>query len=126
MEKVIKIKTIGKYNGHSFKPNGAVDLKFKFSYEELTNYYMKLPLLRSENTSVKAKIEDEPVMDLGTFMFRGFNMDHDGEGTISFNSQYDNVEPDNLNSLVASKDKMIKLMFKATVEVDEEEEEDGE
>lgn len=116
MAKTIKIKTIGKYNGHSFKPNGAVELKLKFSYEELINYYMKLPLLRSENTTVYAKIEDGETKNLGSFMFKHFSMDHDGEGAITFNSLYDHVEADELNGLVPEKDKLIKFLFKAEVE----------
>lgn len=126
MEKVVKIKTICKYNGHSFKPNGAVELKIKLSYEELVNYYMNLPLLRSENTTLVAKVEDGEANKLGVFMFKAYSMDHDGEGTITFNSLYDHVEPDNLNELVQHKDKLIKLLMKATVEVDDEEEEEVE
>jgi hypothetical protein len=124
MAKAIKIKTIGKYNGHSFKNNGAVDLKLKFGYDELIHYYMQLPLLRSENTRVLAKVEDGEPFNLGTFMFRSYSMDHDGEGTITFGSIYDSVEADNLNALVADKDKMVQFMFKAEVE-DVEEDEEG-
>jgi hypothetical protein len=123
-KKMIKIKSMGKYNGHSFGANGAVTLKLKFSYEELTNYYIKLPLLRSENTAAYAKIEDGDILSLGTFMFKNYAMDHDGEGTITFGSLYDHVEAENLNALVADKEKLIKFLFKAEVEDEESEEEE--
>jgi hypothetical protein len=118
----LKIRTIGKYNGHSFKPNGSVDFGIKLSYEELVNYYMKLPLLRSANTEVVARIGDEEPFSLGTFMLHSYSMDRDGEGTIKFNSLYDHVEPDGLNALVSEKDSLIKFLFKAEIEDVEEEE----
>lgn len=126
-KEAIKIRAIGKYFGHSFKQNGAVELKMKFGYEELGNYYLRLPLLRSENTSIVAKIEDSDPMTLGVFMLKSYSMDHDGEGTITFNSLFDHVEAGNMNELVSNKDKLIKFMFKADIEVDsDDDEEDSE
>jgi hypothetical protein len=123
-KETLRIKAVGKYYGHSFKQNGAVELKLKFGYEELPNYYMKLPFLRSENTTIVSKVEDGAAMELGTFMLKSYSMDHDGEGTVTFSSLYDHVEPENLNELVANKDKLVKIMFKADIEVEQDEEED--
>ena len=119
----VKIKTIGKYNGHSFKPNGAVELKFKFSYDELINYYYKLPLLRSVDIKIATKVEDKESKDLGTFNLKSFRMDLDGEGQTTFNSQYSFVESKNLNELVEDKNALIKILMKAEVE-DENEQDD--
>ena len=122
MSKTIKIKTIGRYNGHSFKPTGAVELKLKMSYDELIDYYYQLPLLRSVDTTIITKVEAEPAQQLGTFMLKSFMMDHDGEGTVTFNSQYDFVEANALNDLVGKKDSIIKLLFRAEIEEENTEE----
>lgn len=124
MSQEIKLKFVGKYNGHSFKPNGTVDLKLKMGYDELVNYYFKLPLLRSVDIKIMAKIEGGKAMPLGTFMLKSYNMDHDGEGTISLNSQFDYIEPESLNELVSNKDTLVQILFKATIEDEEEEAED--
>ena len=117
----VKFKAVGKYDGHTVKPNGAIDLRLKFSYDELLNYYVKLPLLRSVDTKLFAKVKGQEPVKLGTFMLKSYTMDHDGEGKISFNSQFDYVEMDNINALVADKDALICFLFKAVVELENEE-----
>jgi hypothetical protein len=116
-EQIIKFKAIGDYNGHSVKTNKAVDLGFKFPYDEMTNY-IKLIQLLNENVEIAVKMGDEKPMKLGTFMIKNIGIDHDGQGTVKFNSQLDFVEADALNKLVGER---FNIMFKAVIDVEGEE-----
>lgn len=113
MAKEIKVKSVAKYNGHSFKQNKAVDLSVRFEYSELPNY-VKLIQLLNENIIIKVKQSDKPVKKLGTFMLKEIKIDHDGEGIVKFNSMLDYVEADEINALVG--DGLFKIMFEAQTE----------
>lgn len=119
-QKVVKIKSLCKYNGHNIKANSSVDLNLKFSYDELTNYIKLLSLL-NENIEIAVKIEEDEVQILGVFMLKELKVDHDGESVIKFNSMIDHIEADILNTLVG---KMFKIMFKANIEIEDDGEED--
>lgn len=117
--KKVVIKTIGKYAGHSIKANKSIDLTLKMGYDELPNY-IKLIQLLNENINIVVKVGDEKPKELGMYMIKSIGIDHDGEGTIKFNSSLDYVEPDNLNGLAGE---ILKIAFKANVEVESEDEE---
>jgi hypothetical protein len=119
-QKVVKFKSVCKYNGHNIKANSSVDLNLKFAYDELTNYIKLLSLL-NENIDVSVKIEDDAVQMLGVFMLKELKVDHDGESIVKFNSMIDHVEADMLNTLVG---KTFRVMFKANVEAEDEGDED--
>lgn len=118
MEKVIKIKAIGDYAGHSIKTNKAVDLTIKFPYDEMVNY-IKLIQLLNENVDVAVKIGDNKPAKIGSFMIKSIGIDHDGQGTIKFNSQLDYIEANTINTLVGER---FTVLFKAEVDVESEEE----
>ena len=124
MAKELKTRSLAKYNGHSIKTNKAVDLGFRFSYEELPNY-IKLIQFLNENVTVVIKQGDNKPQNLGTFMVKEIKIDHDGEGQVKFNSMIDYIEPDELNTLVGSD--IFKVIFKAvSEEIDDEVEDDDE
>lgn len=116
-KEVIKLKTIGTYNGHNIKANKSVDLSLKMKYSELTNYIQLVQLL-NENVAIMAKIGEEKAQKLGMFMIKEIRIDHDGEGIVKFNSTLDYVEADNLNGLAGE---ILKLMFQAEVELEDSE-----
>ena len=119
-EKIVKIKTLGKYNGHNITNNKAVNLTLIFAYDELPNYIQLIQLL-NENVDIAAKIGDDKAMRLGSFMIKEIKVDHDGQGIIKFNSLMDAVEADSLNHLVGE---TFQVMFKAEVELEEDEEDE--
>ena len=120
--KIVKIKSIAKYNGHNFKANKSVDLNFLFNYDELVNYIQLVQLL-NENTDIIVKIEDKKPIKLGSFMINQISIDHDGQAKIRFNSLLDYVEADSINELVGE---TFQIILKAAVEDAEEDDEDEE
>jgi len=113
----IKVKAVGKYHGHSVKPNGAVDLSFKLPYDELTSVVKTLQML-NVNITIMAKIEDDKPIKLGMLMLKNVTIDHDGEAVLKFNSQLDYVEADNINDL--AKTERFTLLMKAEIEAETE------
>jgi hypothetical protein len=61
------------------------------------------------------------MVKIGMFMVQEIKIDHDGTGVVRFNSQMDHVEADNINYMVG--DDIFKVRFKASVEVEAEDEE---
>lgn len=120
MGKEVSVKVVGKYHGHNIKPNKSVDLTFVVAYDELTNY-IKLVQMLNENVTIFSKLNSEKPKRLGMFMIKAINIDHDGQGTLKFNSQFDYVEADNLNRLIGEQ---LQIMFKATIECEEEEDDE--
>lgn len=120
MEQKVDIKAIGKYDGHGVKGNKSVDLKFKLRYSELTKAIQLLQLL---NVDIKltVKLDDEKPKGLGLFRLQEVKVDHDGESAIKLNSSLDYIEADGLNNLIGE---VLALRFIATVEVEEEDEEE--
>ncbi len=121
---IVKIDSVGSYNGHSVKSNGNVSLSFKFRYSELVNY-IKLIQMLNNDVKVKVKKQQEKEFSLGVFRINSIKIDHDGEGNVSFTSMTDYAEVDNLNKLVMeSKDEEFRVGFEADVEVENEDEEE--
>ena len=123
MPKEVKVKVIGKYDGHEIKPNKAVNLKFTFEYDELLNY-IKVHQLINENTSVIVKLVGSKPIALGTFMFDTYTCNKNGECKVRFNSITDHVETNNLNLLSEEPMQPINILLKAEVEETEESEDD--
>jgi len=114
MEKEIKFKVVGQYNGHSIKNNNTVDLSFKFWYDELVNS-IKLIQLLNENITIAAKIGDGKPFVLGMFMIKDIKIGSDGQMVAKFNSHVDYVEIDNFKYLIVD---LLAVMFKATVTIE--------
>ena len=75
-----------------------------------------------------ADIKIPKAKKLGIFRIKQITIDGDGESKIKFDTLKDYVEVDNLNSLPLNSDdvKEFQLMYKADVELESEENEDGE
>ena len=115
------VKLVGRYNGHSVKSNGSVDLSLKCDYSELSNAVQLLQML---NNGVKISIKllnDKAPMKIGSFRIKQIAVDHDGETKLSFNSITDYVETDNINRMVTSD--LFKVKCEAEIELEDEEEE---
>ena len=122
MANKVIIKSIATYNGHGIKASKAVDLNLKFAYDEMVNYIQAIQML-NENVEIAFKVEGKPKF-VGTFMIKELKINHDGEGSIRFNSQLDAVDPEAINEMVGID--AFQVMLKAMI-LDEEEsgEEDG-
>jgi hypothetical protein len=121
VSKTVKIKAIGRYNGHSIKPSKSVDLGLKFTYEELPNY-IKLIQMLNENVTIAAQIDGSSPQKVGMFTVKEIKVDHDGEGSIKFNSMVDYVEADVINELIGVEQSTI--LFKANIQDAEGESDD--
>lgn len=123
MEQKVKTKVVATYNGHSVKANKSVELGFKCNYDQLVNYIQLVQFLNVDTTII-AKLPDKQPMKLGIFRVKEVKIEDDGEGQIKFNSMNDFVNVDLINALVGSE--LIKLMFTAIVELEEEDDEPAE
>jgi len=118
MAEKVKIKTIARYGGHSVRTNGSVDITFKFEYGDLSEYIKTIQML-NENVGVSIKRSEGRPEKLGTFMVKNISVDHDGEGTIKFNSMVDQCDAGNMHTLYG--DEPFKIMLEADIEESEEE-----
>lgn len=124
MEKEVKFKITGVYKGHSVKQNGIVELNLGFRYSELHLSVLNTQLL-NENVSLYAKI-DGKVEQLGIFMIKNISIDHDGNSTIKYGSTIDNAETNKINDLSHKKSDEVMFLVKATIDLEEEEEDEDE
>lgn len=122
MEKKFKQKGIATFEGLSIGKNKTVQIKFKLRYDEIVT---SVELLQGLNTdiTVQAKTVDSNPMNLGIFTLGGVNFDKDGNATIPFKSLVDNVNLDNICSLVD--EDYIQLRFLAVLELPDNEVEEG-
>lgn len=114
MEKKFKQKGIATFEGLSIGKNKTVQVKFKLRYDEILTSVELLQGLNSDIT-VHAKTADSNAMNLGIFTIGGISFDKDGNATIPFKSLTDNVNLDNICSLVD--EDYIQLRFQAIIEL---------
>ena len=121
---LVKIKQVVNYSGHNVKTNGSIDLTFKAKYDELTNSMQLLQMLNNDvNIVTKIPGIKKPI-PLGMFRVKSVNFDGDGESTLKFNSIVDNVEMNNINSIVCKEE--FQVLLSADIELEEDEEESEE
>lgn len=122
MEKKFKQKGVASFEGMTIGKNKTVQVKFKLPYDEIIT---SVELLQGLNTdiTVKAKIPNKEAMVLGLFTIGGVNFDRDGNAVIPFKSLTDNVNLDNICSLVD--EEYIQLMFLAVLELPDNTDEGG-
>lgn len=113
-EKKFKQKGIAEFQGLSIGKNKTVQVKFKLRYDELLTSVNLLQGLNSDIT-VHAKCGTGKAMNLGIFTIGAVNFDKDGNAMIPFKSLTDNVNLDNICSLVD--EEFIKLRFMAVLEL---------
>ena len=114
MEKKFKQKGIATFQGLSIGRNKTVQSKFKLRYDEILTSVELLQGLNSDIT-VHAKIGDDKPINLGIFTIGAVNFDKDGNATIPFKSLVDNVNLDNINSIID--EDYIQLRFMAIIEL---------
>lgn len=113
-EKKFKQKGIAEFQGLSIGKNKTVQVKFKLRYDELLTSVNLLQGLNSDIT-VHAKCGTGKAMNLGIFTIGAMNFDKDGNAMIPFKSLTDNVNLDNICSLVD--EEFIQLRFMAVLEL---------
>lgn len=113
-EKKFKQKGIAEFQGMSIGKNKTVQVKFKLRYDELLTSVNLLQGLNSDIT-VHAKCGTGKAMNLGIFTIGAVNFDKDGNAMILFKSLTDNVNLDNICSLVD--EEFIQLRFMAVLEL---------
>ena len=120
---LVKIKQVVNYSGHNVKTNGSIDLTFKAKYDELTNSMQLLQMLNNDvNIVTKIPGIKKPIQ-LGMFRVKSVTFDGDGESTLKFNSIVDNVEMNNINSIVCKEE--FQILMSADVELEDEDEEEN-
>lgn len=113
-KKKFKQKGIAEFQGLSIGKNKTVQVKFKLRYDELLTSVNLLQGLNSDIT-VHAKCGTGKAMNLGIFTIGAVNFDKDGNAMIPFKSLTDNVNLDNICSLVD--EEFIQLRFMAVLEL---------
>ena len=113
-EKKFKQKGIAEFQSLSIGKNKTVQVKFKLRYDELLTSVNLLQGLNSDIT-VHAKCGTGKAMNLGIFTIGAVNFDKDGNAMIPFKSLTDNVNLDNICSLVD--EEFIQLRFMAVLEL---------
>lgn len=113
-EKKFKQKGIAEFQGLSIGKNKTVQVKFKLRYDELLTSVNLLQGLNSDIT-VHAKCGTGKAINLGIFTIGAVNFDKDGNAMIPFKSLTDNVNLDNICSLVD--EEFIQLRFMAVLEL---------
>lgn len=114
MEKKFKQKGIVTFEGLNIGKNRTVQVKFKLRYDEILTSVELLQGLNSDIT-VHAKTAIGSPMNLGIFTIGGINFDKDGNAIIPFKSLVENVNLDNICSLVD--EEYIQLRFQAIIEL---------
>ena len=99
MEKKFKQKGIATFEGLNIGKNRTVQVKFKLRYDEILTSVELLQGLNNDIT-IHAKTAIGNPMNLGIFTIGALNFDKDGNATIPFKSLVDNVNLDNICSLV--------------------------
>lgn len=122
----VKIKEVVEYAGHSISANGAVNLTVKAGYSELPNSIQMCQLLNNDVT-IKAKAPGVKAMMLGMFRVKNINIEDDGESKLKFAGLSQSVEVDNLNRLPLndSDTKQFQILVEAEVEIEREDDEEG-
>lgn len=124
MEKEFKQKGIAKFAGLTISPKKVVNLKFKLRYDEVITSVNLLQGLNADIT-IHAKAPDRKAVNLGMFKVGGINFDKDGNSTIPFTAMVEQVNLENICSIVDEEDIILKFM--AVLELPENEtEESGE
>ena len=118
MEKQFKQKGVATFEGFTIGKNKAVQVKFKFRYDEVLTSVNLLQGLNSDIT-IHAKVPSKKAVNLGMFTIGAVNFDRDGNATIPFKSLTENVNLENICSLV--EEEYIQLRFTAVLELPESE-----
>ena len=120
MAKKFSQKGIATFAGLSIGANKVVTLKFKLRYDEIITSINLLQGLNNDIT-IKAKVDGSKEKNLGVFGISGIPFDKDGNATVTFKSTVDNVEMENITSLMYSDSDYVQLSFLAVLQLEESE-----
>ena len=124
MEKELKQKGVALFNSLSISAKQVVTLKFKLRYDEMLISVNLLQGLNSDIT-IHAKANGSKAVNLGLFRIGSIQFDRDGNATIPFTSMVENVNLNNICSIVDEEN--IVLKFMAVLELpNNSDEEEGE
>ena len=120
-EVTVKVQSVANYVNHNCKANGVINLTLEFMYGELTDAVQLLQCL-SNDVKLWAKPNGKQ-LPLGMFRVQRVVVDHDGTCKITFNSEVDSTEINNVNELVTNE--QFQVRFAARVEIEDEPEGEG-
>ena len=115
----LAITAVGQYDGHTVKKNKAIDLKFKFSYDERSNMATAIAFI-NQNINVVVKVENNKPVKIGMFDMHELKFDKDGQCFVKLSSTIDYIETDNLNEIITINN-LIKIRMQAEIILEEEE-----
>lgn len=119
MQKKFQQKGLATFDGLSIGKKQTVQLKFKFSYDELITTVQLLQGLNTDITII-AKVNGSKPMNLGLFTIGDVKIDRDGNTLANFKSLVENVNLNNIMEIVDSD--YIQVMFRALIEIEQKEE----
>ena len=123
--KVIKVKQVVTYGGHSLSANGSVNFTLKAKYPELVNTIQLMQMLNND-VIIRARIPGQKPMKLGSFRIKSIQIEGDGDSTIKFNGLNDYIEMDNLNTLPTNPGRNTEeFTVLMQAEIEEEEDDNG-
>ena len=111
-------KGIATFSGLSVGANKVVTIKFKLRYDEIITSINLLQGLNNDIT-IHAKVEGQKEKSLGVFNISGIPFDKDGNATVQFKSTVDNVEMENITSILYSDTDYVQLKFMAVLQLEE-------
>lgn len=121
--KVIKVKQVVTYGGHTLSASGSVNFTLKAKYPELVNTIQLMQMLNND-VIIRARIPGQKPMKLGSFRIKSINIEGDGDSVIKFNGLNDYIEMDNLNTLPTNPGRNTEE-FTVLMEAEIEEEDDN-
>lgn len=123
--KVIKVKQVVTYGGHTLSANGSVNFTLKAKYPELVNTIQLMQMLNND-VIIRARIPGQKPMKLGSFRIKSINIEGDGDSVIKFNGLNDYIEMDNLNTLPTNPGRNTEeFTVLMQAEIEEEEDDNG-
>lgn len=123
METKIKQKGVAHFAGMTIGANKTVTVKFKLPFDELLTSVNLLKGLNADIT-VQAKAGINKPANLGIFTIGSVNFDRDGNAMIPFKSMVENVNIENICSIVD--EEYIQLRFMAVLELPDNAEDETE
>lgn len=123
MVKDISIQQVVRYGGHSITRAGLAAVVFVADWSELVGTIQTLQTL-GEDVTIGVKVAGRKAEKLGVFKVKSITTNAEGVSKLKFEALRDQVETDVLDGLPLMHDDVpvFKVMYKATIEVEDEEE----
>lgn len=124
MVKEISIQQVVRYGGHSISRAGLTAVTFVADWSELVGTIQTLQTL-GEDITIGVKVAGRKAAKLGVFKVKSITTNGEGVSKLKFEALRDQVETDALDSLPLMQDDVpvFKVLYKATIEVEDEDDE---